>query len=142
MNKLILAFLLSASCSAEQPGYPWFEGEWISDAESSLAINPEYAELDEETLQIVREMYRQVRWTIHGNLLKYVDDRYNQYVELEMEFTIVPIDSESFQLDMADEKRDVWKTESGFCTDLSQAYISEHGLGKNGHPECFKLHGT
>ena len=65
-----------------------------------------------------------------------------QKVEFEVVFTILPIDSDNFQMVMPIEKRDIWKSEIGFCTALSEAYLSENGIvGENVGLECFVPYG-
>ena len=119
------------SCSEEQPDYPWFEGEWVSVTEASLAINPEYAELDAETLQAIREAYGKIKWTIRENTMKFVDDRYNLNVEFEVEFTVVPIGSERLRMKMPVETHIIWKTDTGFCKVLSPDYLSVLGIERD-----------
>lgn len=67
--------------------------------DASLAINPEYAELDAENLQIVRDMHGKIRWSIYDNTFKSIDDCYNRHVEFEVSFNTESIDSESFRME-------------------------------------------
>lgn len=113
------------SCSGEQPDYSWFEREWVSDTEASLSINPEYAELDAETFRILRETYGKIKWTIRGNTMRFFDDRYNPNAEFDVAFTIKPIDSLSFQMEMPNESYSIWRTDSGFCKVLSPDHLSK-----------------
>jgi hypothetical protein len=143
MNRLFLIILLLASCSGEQPDYSWLEREWVSDTEASLSINTEYAELDAETLRILRETYGKIKWTIRGNTMKFFDDRYNLNAEFDVTFTIMPIDSVSFKMEIPDESYIIWKTDSGFCKALSPDYLSKLGIeDKNAGLECFRPSGT
>ena len=143
MNRLILIFLLLASCSGEQPDYSWFDGEWISDTEASIAINPEYSEFDEETIQIYREIYGKIKWIIREDTLRFIDDRYNLNFELEIPFAVEPIDSESFQMVMPEESYIIWNTGTGFCKVLSPDHLARLEIeDENAGLECFRLSGT
>jgi hypothetical protein len=75
--------------------------------------------------------------------MKFFDDRYNLNAEFDVAFTIIPIDSVSFQMDMPDESYIIWKTDSGFCKVLSPDHLSKLGIkDKNAGLECFRPSGT
>ena len=47
----------------------WIQGEWISDAEASVAANPEFQNLDAAQREAAEGMFGRMRWTISGDVL-------------------------------------------------------------------------
>ncbi len=143
MKQLPLVLLLLGSCSAEQSEYSWFQGDWISDAETSIAKNSGYTNLSESDLAVLREMYGRIRWQISDSIFRFIDDRYNELVESSTNFEVETIDPERFLMKIENESRIVWRTDSGFCTKLNPDYLLSIGIdGENQGLECFKPYGT
>ncbi len=89
--------LLLASCSAEDSPYPWFEREWVSDAQTTLAANIAFQELSPEELETLLASYGNLHWRVEGVNLQAIypsEPRYN----MQSNFSIQPIDAESFGL--------------------------------------------
>lgn len=143
MNRLIAIVFVLVSCSSKEHGYLWFENIWISDTDASIAINPDYGELNQDSIAVIREMYGKIRWGIDGDVFRFYDDRYDQIVEFELIYSIAPIDTDRFQMEYEDESRIVWKTETGFCTVLSPDHLSRLRIeNENAGLECFRPAGT
>jgi len=110
----IAVLLLLVSCSQKADLYPWFQGEWISDAGLSMANNPQYDRLGPEDYELVRAAYGKVRWTIAGNIMTFHDS--NTGLGVETTFSVEVIDESSFLYD--DEwggNLRIWQSRTGFC---------------------------
>lgn len=143
MNKMLLTLLLFTSCSGEQFDYSWFEDEWVSDADASIAINPEYADFNDNDLQSIREIYGQIKWTISGSTIEFYDLRTSPTLEWSADLDIAAIDAQRFQMNIEGESRIIWKTDNGFCTMLDPGYLLTVGIeGEMLGLECFEPAGT
>ncbi len=143
MIRLIAILSLLSSCSSGEQPYQWFENEWISDTETTLALNPEFRVLDQGEMRSIREIFGKIHWSISGNVFRYYDDRYDNIVEFAVEFFVTPINAERFKIKFKDDSRLVWKVRTGFCTVLSPDHLSNAGIkGENVGFECFRPAGA
>ena len=94
---ILLSLLLLASCSAEDSPYPWFEREWVSDGDSTLAANGAFKELGPEELETLLASFGNLHWRVEDGNLQAIypsEPRYN----LQSNFSIQPIDERRFGL--------------------------------------------
>ncbi len=98
MNLSLAMLALLAPLTSQAQEYSWFEDEWVSDTEATIAINPEYRDGDEATLVALREIYGRIRWNIEGNELTFIDPTTTPAISSTNPFTIHPIDSTSFDI--------------------------------------------
>ena len=89
-------FLVSFSVQAQD--YAWFEGNWVSDAEATIAINPEYRNSNEESLAALRSILGNIRWVIERNILTFIDPLVTPMATSITPFSIISIDTLSFDI--------------------------------------------
>ena len=169
IRSFAIIFLLAPNYIKAQD-YDWFEDSWISDAEATIAINPEYRDSDEEILTQLRMLYGKIRWVIEGNNLTFIDPIATPTTTTVTTFTIRPINSASFDivfeeslakadsenpfdfraLDNSELERSlnrfvvtISKTETGFCMIRNPNYIVKaDGTRAMLKYECFELYDT
>jgi len=140
----LLPFLLPlvatlAGCSPGQPDYSWFEIDWISDADVTVAVNPQYTDLSGEDLRTVRERYGRIRWIFDDGRFTYLEAPFDSGRQLQSRYTIEPVDEQRFWLQTGTERRSVWLTRWGFCTALAPDHAAALGLENSmASVECFK----
>lgn len=123
-NLAVTALLVPLILQAQD--YSWFENEWVSDTEATIAINPEYRNGDEATLAALREIFGRIRWNIEDSVLTFIDPIVTPAISSTNPFTIRPIDLTSFDIIIEESlpKGDINKPFDYKAFDLSELRVS------------------
>ena len=116
MNRIVVCCLLSVSCSTGTEDYSWFENDWISDPNTTMAANPQFQDLDESHLELFNRTFGNLRWSVKQGVLS-VDHGISNSEEWQVSFTIRPIDESRFEFQSRGGNYTVWKTDHGFCNE-------------------------
>lgn len=117
MHRALLIALFLARCAPAESPYPWFEAEWVSDADSTLAANPSLQDQDPALIEDLLSRYGELRWRVDGFMLEAVypaEPHFNQ----RSRFSVEPIDADSFRL-LTDSGSvfTISRNTTGFCVD-------------------------
>lgn len=136
MKGLLLVLVFISSCSEDIDRYHWFQGDWISDAESTIRANPKFLEYSAEDLQAVSSIFGDLNWKVEQHQLKVGEypEGYGTY-----EFEITPVSDEEFKfISQGAGNFTVRKTTNGFCVEFDIEHDSEPTITH----ECFESNDT
>lgn len=138
MRRLLILALFSMPLSSAEEGFDWFSSNWISDAESTIALNRAHG-VSDEVLELFGPLFGKIRWNIAGNTLTFIDIDGTEYPD---EFVIEPLSDGRFFLRFDDGASLIERTTRGFCL-LRTVEVPPY---EDGSPqmigECFKNAGT
>ena len=114
MKKVVLAMSLISSVSRADFG--WLEGEWVSDAESSLSANPYVSQLGEDVVEDFKASFGRTVWIFSDGMFTAV---HSGTPTAALPYSIRPIDIDRFEICLDSKSNQItlvlWQTESGFC---------------------------
>ena len=116
MNRAItICILLLGSCAPEQSPYPWFENEWISDRDSTLAANEVLQDQTLDDRAAILSKFGELRWKVNGYNLQALYPTEPQF-NLQSKFSVDPIDESSFILRIeTGTSLTITENQNGFC---------------------------
>ena len=66
MRGKTLIFLLLVATAARADDFGWLEGEWVSDADATMAENAQFAKMTDATREKFKSLYGRLRWRFDG----------------------------------------------------------------------------
>ncbi len=138
-----LLFCLLVAFGAYADDYLWFEQEWISDADATVAANQmSFDALSPQARERYKQLFGKMRWTISdGTLTSKLPDG----EPVTATYAIRAIDTERFEMILRDTDSGVQSVEQihrskrGFCvTPFTQEQIDEFGNAPMMSIECFR----
>jgi hypothetical protein len=141
MRYVLLTFVLLA-CAAHGDEFAWLEGEWVSDAATTMKANPQLDQIPEATRSKLRSLYGQLRWRFDRGTFEAIWPEGEPYAS---SYSLRGIDGERGELQMLERGEattfHIWRTKGGFCAQL-QAETPWHRTGLFPFVECFERFGS
>ena len=124
MRPIIVFLLLGVATGALARDYLWFERNWISDAETTIAARPEFRKAPSETQEKLRSLFGKLRWRVADGILtvEYPDGQRNSDP-----YFIRAIDEESFEMMSygGDLMYTILRRSEGFCIEAEGGETTE-----------------
>jgi hypothetical protein len=119
----------------------WLEREWISDADATMAANPQLEKLDEATYAKLKSVFGEMRWQFSDGM--FVVTRDGSTEPSAVPYFIKPVDSAFeivYELDGHQSVFSIQRTAAGFCTRLVPDWIPDdlEAWKESVITECFK----
>lgn len=136
MRGLLLVLIFVSSCSENIDRYHWFQGEWISDTESTIRANPKFLEYGTEELQAISSMLGRLTWSVEDGKLKV--GQYPGGNDI-FDYEIIPVSDEKFRfISEAAGNLTIRKPSNGFCVEFDVLLDTEPTIKF----ECFAANHT
>jgi hypothetical protein len=114
---ILLLTLITTAASAHD--FLWLEREWISDAEATMAANPQLAKSDDATQGKWKSIYGQMRWTFRDGILETIQ---TDGVPYSVPYFVRQLDGDRFEILLNDTEAhttfEISRSKRGFCADL------------------------
>jgi hypothetical protein len=143
---VILAAIIAGAAWADD--FLWLEREWISDADATMAANPQLNKLDDSKRAKFKSIFGEMRWRFADGIFEI--NRPGAPEPRSTPYFIRPIDEKRFEivseLDDYQSAFVIWRTDLGFCTRPEPEWIPDdlEVRGESGLVivECFKPYGA
>lgn len=141
--KLLGIFLLAIVAPlAWADDFLWLEREWISDADATMAANPQLNKLDDATYAKFKAIFGEMRWRFSDGMFEVT--RRELVEPIFVPYSIKGRDSAKFEFaSEVDGHRSVFsiqRTNTGFCANLIPDWIPDdlEAWKESVITECFK----
>ena len=139
MPYVAILFLALIAVDASADDLLWLEREWVSDADATMAANPELAEGDSATQAKWKRAYGQMRWTFRDGTLETTQPG---GVPFSVPYFVRQLGGDRFEILLNDTEAQttfkISRTKRGFCADLQ---LEEKARGYP-YVECFSPNGA
>lgn len=141
--KAFSLILLVAMPGAFADDYLWLEREWISDADASMAANPEMVSaLKPDVLSRYKSLFGKMRWRIADGVFT---TQLPEGTQTSVTYAIRPVSADRFEIVLYGEGEGenlfvIHRTQTGFCAQPGSQQFIDNMKSENapGVVECFK----
>jgi len=133
-NSWVGLALLLTMVNAFAGDYQWFEREWVIDHDATVAMNPRYEDVAEET---TRKLFSHLRWSVKDGTYSLTNAQFDTR-QGPFAYSVTPISEDSFELhDPANNgyvPPIVTLTADGFCIESKVGWYRHEGRWREPDP--------
>jgi len=132
---LLLAFVAFAASGDD---FVWLEGEWISDADTTMVANPQLMKLDDATRSKFKRMYGRILWRFDNGTFEAIYPGEDSHPS---SYSVRELEGGRSELLICGTSYGISRTETGFCV---EAHFDppESKPAEFPNVECFKMYAS
>jgi hypothetical protein len=112
----IASSLVSTVVNAVADDYSWLEGEWVSDADATMAANPQMQTLPSETRGKLRQSYGRLHWRVDSD---HLEAQWPGSPSYPSTYALRDLGNGKIELSVFErgetQLSELWRTAEGFC---------------------------